>query len=201
MQCQLLKRSQNRINKSDSYQRRYWALSQALPCLILKDRANYHQSINPKTGIICPIAQKASGDKLINTQIVKREVLRSLGQWLIDDRASLPIYILLNFILLDSYIISLTNKFIYSPNQALLCLIGRYAGCKPTYGSLIGNNIRDARNWSRRISRSKSYRRMRFYKNNHLKTDLNGCYSHWRRTTLSDVKKKREGMCVCVCEK
>ena len=36
---------------------------------------------------------------------------------------------------------------IMKPNQALFYLIGRYAGCKPTYGSLIGNNIRDVRNW------------------------------------------------------
>ena len=79
------------------------------------------------------------------------------------------------------YCLILANIFSSSspPNQVFLCLIGRRLfKDKPTYGSLIGNNIRDVRNWSRRISRSKSYRRMRFYKNNHLKTDLDGCYSH-----------------------
>ena len=103
------------------------------------------------------------------------------------------------------YIYFLSSNWLplFLPNQALFCLIGRYAGCKPTYGSLIGNNIRDVRNWSRRISRSKSCHRMCFYKNNHLKTDLDGYYSHWRRTTLSDKKKRRRRRreeCVCMCK-
>ena len=102
----------------------------------------------------------------------------------------------------------MTIYHLLSKSSSLLSYRSGMLDCKPTYGSLIGNNIRDVRNWSRRISRSKSYRRMRFYKNNHLKTDLGGCYPHWRRTASPDVKKRERererererNECVCMCE-
>ena len=88
-----------------------------------------------------------------------------------------------------------------SPKSSFFCLIGRYAGCKPTYGSLIGNNIREVRNWSvgefpdqflsshailqEQSSQDRS-RRMLFP----LKTD---------NFIRCKKKKKEERMCVCVC--
>ena len=39
---------------------------------------------------------------------------------------------------------------------------------------------------------------VRYYKNNHLETALDGFYSHRRRTTSSEAKKREECLCVYV---
>ena len=49
-------------------------------------------------------------------------------------------------------------------------------------------------------SPTNSYHRIRFYKNNHLKMALDGCFSHrWRTTSPEAKKREREwGMCANV---
>ena len=129
-----------------------------------------------------------------------RKQTREVGKWLTSLRPLLPASIFLNHITSILYsTLSLTSSS--SPNQVFILSprSGRFCS-RPTYGSLIGNNIRDVRNWSRWISRSKSCHRMYFYKNNHLKAALDGCYSHRRQSSSSEAKKKkrRKRMCVCV---
>ena len=65
------------------------------------------------------------------------------------------------------------------PNQAFFCLIGRGgsvadrlmdASSETTY-AVLGIGVSET-------SPTNSFHRMRLYKNNHLKTALDGCYSH-----------------------
>ena len=92
---------------------------------------------------------------------------------------------------------------LFLPNQTFFCLIGRYAGCKPTYGSLIGNNIRDVRNW--RVGEFPgpspiiACASTRTIISRQLKTDA--IPTEDGQLYQKKKKKKRRGrnVCVCVC--